>query len=147
MFDPRAESMSVDERHALQGHRLRDMIDRLLAAGGVQAERLRAAGVDAGAAVGLRDLPRLPTTHKQDLWDAYPFGLLAVPREQVVAVHGSSGTGGRPTLVGYTAGDLDLWGRMVAARSAAPARRRERWCTTPTATACSPAASASTSAG
>ena len=114
MYDPRAESMSSDERHALQGHRLRELVDRLLTLDGLQGQRLRAAGVDAGGAVGLRDLHNLPTTTKQDLWDAYPFGLLAVPRERVVAVHGSSGTGGRPTLVGYTRADLDLWGEMVA---------------------------------
>jgi phenylacetate-coenzyme A ligase PaaK-like adenylate-forming protein len=114
MYDARAESMSADERHALQGHRLRALIDRLLAAGGLQGQRLREAGISAGGAVGMRDLPNLPTTQKQDLWDAYPLGLLAVPREQVVAVHGSSGTGGRPTLVGYTRADLDLWGEMVA---------------------------------
>ena len=114
MYDAKAESMSADERHALQGHRLRELVDRLLAVGGLLGERLREAGVNAGGAVGMRDLPHLPTTTKQDLWDAYPFGLLAVPREEVVAVHGSSGTGGRPTLVGYTRADLDLWGEMVA---------------------------------
>jgi phenylacetate-CoA ligase len=114
MFDERAEAMSVDERSALQQARVRDLIDRLLRVGGVQAERLHAAGVDGGADVTLDDLPRLPTTTKNDLWDAYPFGLLAVPREQVAAVHGSSGTGGRPTLVGYTRADLDLWAEMVA---------------------------------
>jgi phenylacetate-CoA ligase len=114
MYDVRAEAMSVDERHAVQGHRLRELVDRLLTVGGVQGKRLRDAGVDQGAAVGLRDLHTLPTTSKRDLWDSYPFGLLAVPREQVVAVHGSSGTGGRPTLVGYTRNDLDLWGEMVA---------------------------------
>jgi phenylacetate-coenzyme A ligase PaaK-like adenylate-forming protein len=114
MYDARAEAMSADERHALQGHRLRDLIDRLLKVDGLQGQRLREAGVHAGGAVGMRDLPYLPTTTKQDLWDAYPFGLLAVPREEVVAVHGSSGTGGRPTLVGYTRADLDLWGEMVA---------------------------------
>jgi phenylacetate-coenzyme A ligase PaaK-like adenylate-forming protein len=53
-------------------------------------------------------------TTKSDLWDSYPFGMLAVPREEVAAVHGSSGTGGRPTLVGYTRADLDLWGSLVA---------------------------------
>src|SRR3954469_21604599 len=90
MFDARAEAMSTDERHALQGHRLRELIDRLLAADGVQGKRLRAAGVDNGAAVGMRDLPKLPMTEKPDLWEHYPFGMLAVPREQVVAVHGSS---------------------------------------------------------
>ena len=114
MYDARAESMSADERHALQGHRLRELVDRLLAGRGLQGRRLREAGVDAGGAVGMRDLAGLPTTTKHDLWDAYPFGLLAVPREEIVAVHGSSGTGGRPTLVGYTRGDLELWGEMVA---------------------------------
>jgi len=114
MYDVAAESMSPDERHAVQGHRLRELIDRLLTAGGLQGQRLREAGVDNGGAVGLRDLHALPTTSKRDLWDAYPFGLLAVPREDVLAVHGSSGTGGRPTLVGYTRNDLDLWGEMVA---------------------------------
>lgn len=114
MYDAKAESMSADERHALQGHRLRELIDRLLTVDGLQGRRLRDAGVNAGGAVGMRDLPRLPMTSKQDLWDAYPFGLLTVPRERVVAVHGSSGTGGRPTLVGYTQADLDLWGEMVA---------------------------------
>jgi phenylacetate-coenzyme A ligase PaaK-like adenylate-forming protein len=114
MYDAHAEAMSVDERHALQGHRLRELVDRLLTVRGLQGQRLRDAGVDAGGAVGLRDLHTLPTTSKRDLWDTYPFGLLAVPREQVVAVHGSSGTGGRPTLVGYTRADLDLWGEMVA---------------------------------
>jgi phenylacetate-coenzyme A ligase PaaK-like adenylate-forming protein len=119
VFDPVAEGMSVDERAAVQERRLRDMVGRLLAAGGVQGERLRAAGVDSGAAVRLDDLSGLPTTTKRDLWEHYPFGMLAVPREHVVAVHGSSGTGGRPTLVAYTRGDLDLWAAMCARALAA----------------------------
>ncbi|MBV9099087.1 MAG: phenylacetate--CoA ligase [Frankiaceae bacterium] len=93
---------------------MRDLVERLLSVDGVQGRRLRAAGVDSGASVSLSDLPSLPTTAKQDLWDHYPFGLLAVAREDIVAVHGSSGTGGRPTLVGYTRADLDLWGDVVA---------------------------------
>jgi phenylacetate-coenzyme A ligase PaaK-like adenylate-forming protein len=114
VHDPRAEAMSVDERSTLQQRRLGALVDRLLAAGGLQADRLRQAGVASGADAHLDDLAALPSTAKTDLWDAYPFGLLAVPREQVAALHGSSGTGGRPTLVGYTAGDLDLWGQVVA---------------------------------
>ncbi|GLW65588.1 phenylacetate-coenzyme A ligase [Actinomadura rubrobrunea] len=114
MFDPKAEAMSRDERAALQRHRLWGLIDRLLAAGGVQGERLREAGVERGADVTLADLPRLPFTTKQDLWDAYPFGMLAVPRDQIAAVHGSSGTRGRPTLVAYTRADLELWAAMCA---------------------------------
>lgn len=114
MFDPKAEAMSTDERAALQRHRLWGLVDRLLAADGVQGRRLKEAGVAGGADVTLADLPALPFTTKQDLWDNYPFGMLAVPRDQVAAVHGSSGTRGRPTLVSYTKADLDLWAAMCA---------------------------------
>ncbi|MFC5753832.1 phenylacetate--CoA ligase family protein [Actinomadura rugatobispora] len=114
MFDPKAEAMSRDERAALQRHRLWGLVDRLLVAGGVQADRLREAGVKGGADVTLAELHTLPFTTKQDLWDAYPLGMLAVPQDRVVAVHGSSGTQGRPTLVAYTKADLDLWAGMCA---------------------------------
>ena len=114
MFDPRAEAMSLDERAALQRHRLWGLVDRLLAAGGLQGRRLKDAGVAGGADVTLAGLRDLPFTTKQDLWDTYPFGMLAVPQDQVAAVHGSSGTRGRPTLVAYTKADLDLWAAMCA---------------------------------
>src|SRR4051794_13717516 len=114
IWDRTAETMSRDERAQLQTRRLRDLVDRLLRVGGVQGDRLRAAGVDSGAAVSLGDLPSLPTTTKSDLWEHYPLGMLAVPREELVTVHGSSGTGGRPTLVGYTAADLDVWAQVCA---------------------------------
>jgi phenylacetate-CoA ligase len=114
LFEPDAEAMRPEERAQLQMQRLRGLINRLLALEGVQAERLRAAGVAGGADVTLSDLPRLPFTVKSDLWEAYPFGMIAVPAQEVVAVHGSSGTGGRPTLVAYTAADLSLWARMCA---------------------------------
>ena len=119
MFEPQAESMSADERASLQAERLRGLIGRLVAAGGPQGRRLTEAGVTSGADVTLGDLARLPATTKQDLWENYPFGLLAVPRDEVVAVHGSSGTGGRPTLVSYTKADLALWSRMCARALAA----------------------------
>ncbi len=119
MFEPEAESLSAEQMAGLQTERLRELVDRLLEAGGVQATRLKEAGVHAGAEVNLATLRLLPTTSKGDLWDAYPFGLLAVPREEVVAVHGSSGTGGRPTLVAYTLADLKLWARMCARALAA----------------------------
>jgi len=111
--------MSAEQLAGLQTERLRGLIDRLLAVGGLQGQRLKEAGVQAGSDVNLATLFRLPTTVKADLWDAYPFGLLAVPREDVVAVHGSSGTGGRPTLVAYTRDDLKLWARMCARALAA----------------------------
>jgi phenylacetate-CoA ligase len=114
MFDPTAEAMSRDERAALQQARLRALVDRLLAVDGLQGRRLAEAGVRSGADLTLDDLSRLPTTSKRDLWDSYPFGMLAVDLADVVAVHGSSGTGGRPTLVGYTRDDLELWAQMCA---------------------------------
>jgi phenylacetate-CoA ligase len=114
MFDPKAEAMSHDERAALQRHRLWGLVDRLLAADGVQGRRLKEAGVGGGSDVTLAGLRDLPFTTKRDLWDTYPFGMLAVPRDQVAAVHGSSGTRGRPTLVAYTRADLDLWAAMCA---------------------------------
>src|SRR5829696_8966976 len=117
VFEPAAEGMSTDERAALQQRRLRELVQRLLDVDGIQGRRLRAAGVARGEDVD--GLAGLPTTSKQDLWDSYPLGMLAVPRDDVVAVHGSSGTGGRPTLVGYTRTDLDLWARMCARALAA----------------------------
>jgi phenylacetate-coenzyme A ligase PaaK-like adenylate-forming protein len=109
-----AETMSRDERAGLQENRLRGLVDRLIAAGGVQAERLRSAGVTGAEDVALGDLARLPMTTKQDLWDSYPHGMLAVPLHDVVVVHGSSGSRGRPTLVAYTRADLALWAEMCA---------------------------------
>jgi phenylacetate-CoA ligase len=113
IFDP-AETMSTDERGALQTRRLRALVDRLLAARGRQAALLRGAGVERGDGLRLDDLPGLPTLSKPDLWEAYPFGMLAVPLADCVTVHGSSGTSGRPTLVPYTANDLDLWAHVMA---------------------------------
>jgi phenylacetate-CoA ligase len=69
----------------------------------------------------LADLAKFPFTTKQDLRDNYPFGLFAVPREQVVRVHASSGTTGKPTVVGYTQNDIDTWATWWRARSAPPA--------------------------
>ena len=114
IWDPQAERMPADERAALQTRRLDDLLGRLAERSPVYRERLAAAGVGPGAKVGLDSLADLPFTTKQDLWDGYPWGLLAVPREQVLRVHGSSGTGGRPTLVAYSRADLELWAQVCA---------------------------------
>jgi phenylacetate-coenzyme A ligase PaaK-like adenylate-forming protein len=114
MWDQRAETMSADERAALQSERLGVLLRRLADASPFYRRRLADAGVDAGTGATLEDLPALPFTVKADLWDHYPWGLLAVPREQVVRVHGSSGTGGRPTLVAYSRDDLAVWAEVCA---------------------------------
>ena len=115
MFEPELEAMPDSQRAGLQLERLRALVGRLLANGGVQAERLDRAGISGGQDItSLDDLPALPMTEKRDLWDAYPFGMTGVPMADVVAVHGSSGTGGRPSLVAYTRADLAVWARMCA---------------------------------
>ncbi|MDX5401572.1 MAG: phenylacetate--CoA ligase, partial [Rhodobacterales bacterium] len=73
-----------------------------------------AAGVHPDDLKSLADLAKFPFTTKGDLRANYPFGMFAVPREQVVRVHASSGTTGQPTVVGYTKADLDVWGTVVA---------------------------------
>jgi phenylacetate-coenzyme A ligase PaaK-like adenylate-forming protein len=114
MWNQRAEAMSSDERAALQTERLSALVARLGDRSPMYRERLDHAGVERGARVGLDDLGSLPFTTKRDLWDRYPWGMLTVPREQVVRVHGSSGTGGRPTLVGYSRADIALWAEVCA---------------------------------
>ena len=125
MFEPELEAMPESQRAGLQLERLRGLVDRLLANGGVQAERLAQAGLSGGPDItSLDDLPALPLTEKRDLWDAYPFGMTGVPLADVVAVHGSSGTGGRPSLVGYTRADLAVWAQMCARALAAAGATR-----------------------
>jgi phenylacetate-coenzyme A ligase PaaK-like adenylate-forming protein len=114
MWDQRAETMSTDERAALQGERLAALVTRLAEVSPLYRERLGEAGVDPRDPPGPDGLAALPFTTKADLWEHYPWGLLAVPREQVVRVHGSSGTGGRPTLVAYSRADLALWAEVCA---------------------------------
>ena len=104
-----------EQLRALQLRRLRATVERVLGGAAPLRDRLRAAGVEsAGAVMSLDDLGALPFTEKADLREHYPFGLLAVPREQLVRLHASSGTGGKPTVVGYTAGDLDVWAEVMA---------------------------------
>ncbi len=110
------ETAPREQLEAVQLERLRATVERILTAVAPGRARLHEAGVRAAADVGsLDDLRRLPFTVKSDLRGHYPFGLLAVPREQLVRVHASSGTGGKPTVVGYTRHDLDdVWTAVMA---------------------------------
>lgn len=114
LADPSSESAAPERRRALQEHRLRRLVDRLLVTGGVQATRLRDCGVETGADVGLHELSELPFVTKQDFWTYYPFGLRAAPEHDIVCVHGTSGAQGRPTLSPCTAHDVDIWARVMA---------------------------------
>ncbi len=110
-----AETLPRDRIGQLQLERLRTTVGRVAAANGVGARRLARGGIEAGGDVGsLDDLQLIPFMVKADLRDAYPFGLLAVPREQLIRVHASSGTGGKATVVAYTEADLDTWTELMA---------------------------------
>jgi phenylacetate-CoA ligase len=114
IWDP-VETMAREELGALQLDRLRCTVARVLDGQPLGAERLTAAGINAPQDIGtLDDLNRIPFITKDDLRGAYPFDLLAVPREQLVRVHASSGTHGKPTVVGYTRADLETWTEMMA---------------------------------
>jgi phenylacetate-CoA ligase len=110
-----AETMPREQLETLQLERLRATVARVLGGQPLGAERLAQAGIaDAGDVATLGDLPTVPFMTKGDLRESYPFGLLAVPREQLVRVHASSGTHGRPTVVGYTRADLETWTELMA---------------------------------
>jgi phenylacetate-CoA ligase len=109
------ETLEREELASVQLGRLRATVGRALAGQPPIAKRLRAAGVHAPEDIGsLADLARFPFSRKSDLRDTYPFGLLAVPREELVRVHASSGSHGKPTVVGYTRADLDAWTELMA---------------------------------
>jgi phenylacetate-CoA ligase len=112
LFDP-AETLPRGELAALQLARLREAVAR---AGRTRfyREALARAGVEPARLRSLDDVRRLPFTVKDDFRRNYPLGLLAVPREEIARIHGSSGTTGRPTFVAYTRRDLDTWAGLCA---------------------------------
>src|SRR5882724_10403906 len=146
MFDRAAETMARDELEALQLHRLKQTVARAYAKVPPFRRKLDAAGVRPDDLKTLADIARFPFTVKADLRDNFPFGLFAVPREQLLRLHASSGTTGKPTVVGYTRADLDLWSDLMARTLACAGARPGDIVHMPTATACSPAASAPTTA-
>ncbi|MGB3555525.1 MAG: phenylacetate--CoA ligase PaaK [Jannaschia sp.] len=112
-LDP-IETASRDEIEALQLDRLRATLAHVHANVPHYREAFDAAGVAPGDLTSLADLARFPFTVKDDLRRSYPFGMFAVPREEIARIHASSGTTGKPTVVGYTAGDIDNWADLMA---------------------------------
>lgn len=108
------ETASLDELRALQLERMRSTLHHAYRNSPVYRRKFDETGVHPDDLASLEDLARFPFTTKQDLRDNYPFGMFAVPREQVVRVHASSGTTGKPTVVGYTQADIDVWSEVVA---------------------------------
>ena len=118
------ETASRDELAALQLERLKWTLTHAYENSPVYRRKFDEANVHPGEVKTLADLSRFPFTTKKDLRDNYPFGMFAVPQEQVSRIHASSGTTGKPTVVGYTARDIDTWANVVARSIRAAGARR-----------------------
>lgn len=118
-FQKDIETMPRRELEALQLERLRHLVDYCHKNVPFYAKRLDEAGVSAEKIKTLSDIKYIPMTTKADIRDNYPYGLFAVPMKKIVRIHASSGTTGKPTVVGYTRGDLNNWSDCVARLCAA----------------------------
>ena len=108
------ERASVDELRSLQLERLKWSVRHSYENVAHYRRAFDAAGVTPADLRSLEDLAKFPLLTKQDFRNNYPYGLFAVPRQRVVRIHASSGTTGKPTVVGYTSGDIDTWAGLVA---------------------------------
>lgn len=114
IWNPELERLERSQLRRLQSERLREAVGRAYRSVPFYRERFDRAGVTPQSIRGLEDLQRIPFTQKQDLRDNYPDGLFAVPRQHLARIHASSGTRGKPTVVGYTQSDLRLWAEVCA---------------------------------
>lgn len=119
------ETASLDELQALQLKRMRWTLDHAYNNVPMYRRKFDDSGVHPSDLKQLQDINKFPYTSKQDLRDNYPFGTFAVPMKDVVRVHASSGTTGKPTVVGYTQGDIDRWANIVARSIRAAGGRAE----------------------
>jgi phenylacetate-CoA ligase len=113
-WDKEKECMSREELEALQLRRLKETVYRVYSFVPAYKDKMDQAGIKPDDINRLEDLKKLPFTTKQDLRDNYPFGLFAVPMSEVVRIHSSSGTTGKPTVVGYSKKDIDTWSEILA---------------------------------
>ncbi len=114
MIWAKEETMSRAEIEEIQLKRLTETVNRVYAKVGPYREKMDQAGVVPSDIKTLKDLSKLPFVTKQDMRDNYPFGLFAVPKDELVRIHASSGTTGKPTVVGYTKKDLKMWTECVS---------------------------------
>ena len=114
IYNEEFETLPREALEALQLKRLQQVAQRVYHTVGFYRTAFDEAGVKPDDIKSLADLARLPFTTKQDLRDHYPLGFLAVPKEQVIRFHASSGTTGRSTVVGYTKRDIDVWSELMA---------------------------------
>ncbi|MBC7360161.1 MAG: phenylacetate--CoA ligase [Desulfacinum sp.] len=124
IHDIEYETMPREALEAIQLRRLQATLQRVYATVPFYRKRFDEAGFKPADMKSLDDLRRVPFTTKQDLRDNYPFGLFAVPIDNVVRIHASSGTTGKPTVVGYTARDVNTWAELMARSLAAAGATR-----------------------
>lgn len=114
MIWSKEETLSRQEIEEIQLARLKETVNRVWEKVPAYRKKMEEAGVRPEHIQTLKDLSKLPFVTKQDLRDNYPFGLFAVPKEELVRIHASSGTTGKPTVVGYTRRDLNMWTECVS---------------------------------
>ncbi|HRG02899.1 MAG TPA: phenylacetate--CoA ligase [Paludibacteraceae bacterium] len=114
MWNKEIECITRQKMRELQSERLRELVQRVYNNVPFYQKKMDNAGVKPTDIKSIDDISKLPFTSKQDLRDNYPFGLFAVPMKDIVRVHASSGTTGKPTTVGYTRNDIEIWKEVVA---------------------------------
>ena len=112
--DPKIECMSRDEMAALQSRRLVEVVTRVYNNVEFYRKKMQDMGIEPGDIKSIEDIGKLPFTTKEDLRENYPFGLLAIPKKDVVRVQGTSGTTGKLTIAPYSQKDVEVWGECVA---------------------------------
>jgi phenylacetate-CoA ligase len=127
IWNPEKECMSPEEKEELQLRRLKNVVKRAYENVPYYKELFDEAGITPDDIQTLKDIEKIPFTTKTEMRKTYPFGLFAVPEEDIVEIHSTSGTTGKPTVSGYTEKDLDIWGEIVArALTMAGATKKDR---------------------
>lgn len=108
------ETMPREQMRQVQGERLRDTVERIYYNVPYYREKMQQKGLGPEHINTIDDLKKLPFTTKQDLRDNYPYGLFAIPMTEIIRLHASSGTTGRPTVVGYSRHDIGVWSEVMA---------------------------------
>jgi phenylacetate-CoA ligase len=119
IYDMEFETMPREALEAIQLRRLQTTLERVYATVPFYRDRFQEVGITPADVQSLQDLQKVPFLYKKDLRDNYPFGMFTVPMDNVVRIHASSGTTGKPTVVGYTSRDIDTWAQLMARSLAA----------------------------
>ncbi|RST73134.1 phenylacetate--CoA ligase [Siminovitchia acidinfaciens] len=113
-YNAEMETLSIAEKEELQYLRLKETLNRVYSKVSFYKEKFDKQGIDLEEIKSIKDIKKLPFTKKQNLRENYPFGLFAEPMENIVRMHGSSGTSGKPTVVSYTQNDINVWSELIA---------------------------------